>query len=170
LIKYVFHLLCDSFLARRADQASGVDAVFLSELSRRCVDTPSVEDCLHGFKNVLSARRCGGIGILLATYNHIDYLSQFYWGQVFGRLDIVDIRLSAMSDCLQSRVQITHPVMGGTVGFADGSVRLCDIASLICTPREGVTDRVRRHSFLKFRIERSRQLLSQLFRKVMPPC
>ena len=168
LIKYVFHLLCHSFLARRAEQASGVDAVILSELSCRFRNTPSVKDCLHGFKNVLSARRCRRISILLAAHNDIDYFSQFYRGQVFGRLDIVDLCLSVVSDCLQSRVQITHRVMGGTVGFADGSVCLCDVAGLVCAPSEGLTDGVRSHSFLKFRTERSRHFLSQLLGEVVP--
>jgi hypothetical protein len=70
------HLLCDSFLAWRAEHPSGVDAVLLGKLTGACVDSSLVEDGLHCLKYVLSMRRRGGICILLATHHHLYNLAQ----------------------------------------------------------------------------------------------
>jgi hypothetical protein len=65
------HLLCDSFLAWRAEHASGVDAVLLGKLAGVCVDSSLVEDGLHCLKYVLSMWCRCGICVLLATHHHL---------------------------------------------------------------------------------------------------
>jgi hypothetical protein len=83
------HLFCNSFLVGRAEHACGVDAVLLGELAGTRVDSSLVEDCLHGLKDVLSARRCGVVRVLLATHNRIHNFAQLNWRQVLGLLNLV---------------------------------------------------------------------------------
>jgi hypothetical protein len=56
---------------------SCVEAVLLSELTRRHVDPPPVQNGLHGLENILSVRRSCNISLLLAIHHYFDDLAKF---------------------------------------------------------------------------------------------
>jgi hypothetical protein len=85
-----FHLICNRLLIRRAEHASGVDAVLLGELAGTNRDPSLVENVLHCLKDVLSAGCRRGIRVLLATHHNLYNFTQFHRRQIFGLLNLVN--------------------------------------------------------------------------------
>jgi hypothetical protein len=160
--KEASHLLCNSLFIGRAQHACGIDPVLLRKLAGTRVNSPLVEDLLHRFEDVLTVRRCRGIRVLLAAHDDFHNFSQLYRWQVFGLLNLVDLRFPVVSDSLKPRIQIVDALVSRVVGVANDPIRFRDFASLISAPREGIANRVSCHSLLKVRAERSRELLTQL--------
>jgi hypothetical protein len=82
--------LRNGVFVRGTDQASGVDTVLLSELTRTHMNIALIEDVLHGLKNVLAAGCCGGVRVLLAAHHHLHDFAQLYRREVFRLLNLVD--------------------------------------------------------------------------------